>query len=258
MSGCATLPRPTNTDAKVSSNLLSKVALMKSCLSIFALLAVYSSCVVAGDTKGIPLENDICSDMNARTEADVIKKSSNIVTRKGNKLFVKLQNGKTVTRTDVPCKESDEALCMSHEFWDFSVCDYLKDARYLLLEKHSYEYSEYELISIVDGSSLLIEGLPTFSHDAKRFIVNVNPIYNDFVSRLEVWRIDDGKFIQELSYEPQGWPSVDTKWANDDNEIAIREARCINDNSGHMRGYALGLIAKLNRKDSSWKVIKSH
>ncbi len=231
---------------------------MKSWLSIFALLAIYSSWVVAGDMKGIPLENDICNDSNARTEEDVIKKSSNIVARKGGQLFVKLQNGKTITRTNVPCKEADETLCMSNKFWDFSVYDYLKDARYLLLEKHSYENSEYELISIADGRSLLIEGLPTFSHDAKRFIVNVNPIYNDFVSRLEVWRIDDGKFIKELSYEPKGWPSVDTKWANDDNEIAIREARCVNDDSGHTRGYALSLIAELSRKDSSWKVIKSH
>lgn len=231
---------------------------MKFWLSIFALLAIYSSWVVAGDMKGIPLENDICSDLNSRTEEDVIRKSSNIVTRKGNKLFVKLQNGETITRTDVPCKEADETSCMSNKFWNFSVYDYLKDARYLLVEKHSYESSEYELISIADGRSLLIEGLPTFSHDAKRFIVNVNPIYNDFVSRLEVWRIDDGKFIKELSYEPPGWPSVDTKWTNDDNEIEIREARCINDDSGHMRGYALDLIAKLNRKDSTWKITKSH
>jgi hypothetical protein len=231
---------------------------MKSWLSIFALLAIYSSWVGAEDMKGLPLENDICSDLNARTEKDILKKLSNVVARKGSKIFVKLENGKTISRADVPCKEKDETLCMSPKFWSYSVYDYLKDARYLLVEKHSYENSEYELISIADGRSLLIEGLPTFSHDAKRFIVNVNPIYNDFVSRLEVWRIDDGKFTKELSYEPQGWPSVDTKWANDDNEIAIREARCISDDSGHMRGYALDLVAKLNQKNSSWKVMKSH
>jgi hypothetical protein len=231
---------------------------MKTWLSMLALLAIYSSWVVAGDMKGIPLENDFCNDLNARTEEDVIKRLSNIVTRKGNKIFVKLQNGKTIARTDVPCKESDETLCMSTKFWDYSVYDYLKDARYLLVEKHSYEYSEYELISTVDGVSLTIQGLPTFSHDNKRFIVNVNPIYNDFVSRLEVWRIEGGKFINELSFEPEGWPSVDTKWSNDDKEIAIREARCVEDSSGQTRGYALELIAKLNRIDSSWIVIKSH
>ena len=231
---------------------------MKFWLSIFTLMASYSSWVVAGDMKGIPLENDICSDVNARTEADVIKGISNIVTRKGDKLFVKLKNGKTIARADVPCKESDETSCMSPRFWNYSVYDYLKDVQYLLLEKHSYENSEYELISIADGRSLLIDGLPTFSHDGRRFIVNVNPVYDNFVSRLDVWRIEGGKFISELSYEPKDWPSVDTKWSSDDNEIAIREARCVEDGSGQTRGYALDLIARLNRKDLSWKVIKSH
>ena len=114
---------------------------------------------------------------------------------------------------------------------------------------------KYELISITDGSSLIIQGLPTFSHDKKRFIVNVNPIYDNFVSRLEIWRIEGNKFIKEFNYKPKEWPSVYTKWSDNDTEIVIREARCIKDESGHEKGYALDIIAKLKKKDTIWKVI---
>lgn len=174
--------------------------------------------------KGLPLDDSICDDLKPRKEEEVIKRFPNIVTRKADKLFIKLKNGKTISRIDVPCKESDTDLCKWGSFWNYSFYDYLKDCGYLLIEKHSYEYSEYELISIVDGSNLTIQGLPTFSHDKKRFIVNVNPIYDNFVSRLEIWRIEGSKFIKEFDYEPKEWPSVHSAWANNDNEIVIRSS----------------------------------
>ena len=210
------------------------------------------------ESKKIPVEDIICDDLNPRNEEELIKRLSDIITRKADKLFVKLKNGKTISRTDVHCMKPDTDLCMWGDFWDYSVYDYLKDSGFLLIEKHSYEYSEYELISVVDGSSLIIQGLPTFSHDKKRFIVNVNPIYNNFVSRLEIWRIEGSKFIKEFHYEPKEWPSVYTKWANDDTEIVIREALCIKDEADHYKGYALDIIAKFKKKDTAWKVIKGN
>lgn len=225
-------------------------------LSILLLSAFCSSSVVAEDIKGLPLDESICDDLNPRKEEDVINRYSNIVTRKADKLFVKLNNGKTISRTDVPCKESDTDLCKWSSFWSYRVYDYLKDCGFLLIEKQSYEYSEYELISIQDGSSLIIQGLPTFSPGKKRFIVNVNPIYHNFVSRLQIWRIEGGKFIKEFNYEPKQWPSVHTKWARDGNESVIREVRCIEDETGHEKGYALDIIATLQRTDTRWKVVK--
>lgn len=207
------------------------------------------------EARKIPTEAVVCDDLNLRNEEKLLKKIANIITRKADNLFLKLENGKTISRTNVPCKKADIDLCKWGDFWDYRVYDYFKDCGFLLMEKHSYEYSEYELISVVDGSSLIIGGLPSFSHDKKRFIVNVNPIYDNFVSRLEIWKIDGSKFIKEFNYEPKEWPSVYTKWANDDNEIVIREARCIKDDAGNYKGYALDIIAKLKKKDTTWKLI---
>ena len=226
------------------------------CLSL--LLEISSSFVLAEDIKGTPVDN-LCSELNPRNEDDLIKSKdlSKTVVRKAGKLFIKLANGKTLTRADIPCKKADQDLCKWNDFWNYRVYDYFKDRGFLLLEKHSYEYSEYELIAISDGASLIIQGLPTFSHDKQRFLVNVNPIYDNFVSRLEIWRFDGAKFANEFTYAPQGWPSVYTKWAADDNEIEIREGRCIKDDTGIERGYALDIIATLKKEGKNWKVVPS-
>jgi hypothetical protein len=237
---------------------MNKVIVICVALCIFLLSPIYSSWVAAEDIKGLPLGNSICDTLNPRNEEKIIKRLSNIITRKADKLFIKLKNGKTISRTNVPCKKADEDLCKWGSFWDYSVYDYLEDYGFLLIEKHSYEYSEYELISVEDGRSLIIQGLPTFSHDKNRFIVNVNPIYDNLVSRLEIWRIEDGKVIKEFNYEPKEWPSVYTKWANDDSEIAIGEINCIKDKPGNEKGYASNIIAKLKKKDTTWKVIKEN
>ncbi len=236
---------------------MSKVHFLTAiCLSL--LLEISSSVVIAEDIKGTPVDN-LCSELNPRNENELIrtKNISRLVVRKADKLFITLANGKTLTRADIPCKKADQDLCKRNDFWNYSVYDYFKDSGFLLLEKHSYEYSEYELIAIAGGSSLIIQGLPKFSHDNKRFLVNVNPIYDNFVSRLEIWRIEGAKFVNEFSYAPQGWPSVYTKWAADDNEIELREGRCIKDETGLEKGYALDLIAKMIREGKTWKVVKS-
>jgi len=236
---------------------MSKVHFLTAlCLSL--LLEISSSVVIAEDIKGTPIDN-LCSELNPRNEDDLIKSKnlSETVVRKAGKLFIKLANGKALTRADIPCKKADQDLCKWNDFWDYSVYDYFRDSGFLLLEKHSYEYSEYELIALANGSSLILQGLPKFSHDKKRFLVNVNPIYDNFVSRLEIWRIESAKFVNEFSYAPQGWPSVYTKWATDDNEIELREGRCIKDDTGLERGYALALIAKMKREGQTWKVVKS-
>jgi len=231
--------------------------IVNAVLYISLLAITCSSVAMVEDTKGLPVDS-ICSELNPRSEAELIKtkKLSKSVDRKADKLFIKLSNGKTISRTDIPCKKADQDLCKWNSFWNYSVYEYFKDSGFLLLEKLSYEYSEYELISIADGRSLMIQGLPAFSHDNKWFIVNVNPIYDNFVSRLEIWRIESAKFINEFTYAPQGWPSVYTKWAIDDNEIEIREARCIKDEAGVEKGYALDLIAKIKREDKAWNVVK--
>ncbi len=202
---------------------MSKAIVLNAALCISLLAIIGSSVALAENLKGIPVDS-ICSELNPRNEDELIKTKnlSKSVVRKADKLFVKLANGKTISKTDIPCKEADQDLCKWNSFWNYSVHDYFKDSGFLLLEKHSYEYSEYELMSVVDGRSLIIQGLPTFSHDNRRFIVNVNPIYNNFVTRLEIWRIEHTKFMKEFTYVPQGWPSVYTKWAADDNEIEIR------------------------------------
>lgn len=233
-------------------------AISETVLCISLLVIIGSSVVIAEDIKGIPVDN-LCSELNPRNEDELIKKKniSKTVVRKTGKLFITLANGKTLTRTDIPCKKADQDLCKWNDFWNYSAYDYFKDSGFLLLEKHSYEYSEYELIAIADGSSLIIQGLPKFSHDKKRFLVNVNPIYDNFVSRLEIWRIEGAKFVNEFTYAPQGWPSVYAKWAADDNEIELREGRCIKDDTGLERGYALDLIAKIKREGKTWNVVKS-
>jgi hypothetical protein len=236
---------------------MSKTNIVNATLCISLLVTICASVAISEDLKGLPVDN-LCTELNPRNEEELIKtkKLSKTVVRKADKLFIKLANGKTISRADIPCKESDQDLCKWNSFWNYSVYDYIKDGGLLLLEKHSYEYSEYELISLSDGSSLVIQGLPTFSHGNKRFIVNVNPIYDNFVSRLEIWRIEGSKFMNEFTYAPKGWPSVYTKWATDDNEIEIREARCIKDDAGLEKGYALGLIAKLKREGKTWKVVR--
>lgn len=225
---------------------------------IFLLAITCSSVAMAKDIKGVAVDS-ICTELNPRSEDEIIKtkKLSNTVVRKTDTLLIKLANGTTISRTDIPCKESDPDRCKWNSFWQYRVYDYFKDCGLILLEKHSYEYSEYELISIVDGSSVIIQGLPAFSNNDKRFIVNVNPIYDNFVSRLEVWRIEGSKFINEFTYAPQGWPSVYTQWVANDNEIEIREARCINDDAGNVKGYALDLIARMKREGKTWKVVQS-
>ena len=233
---------------------MSKAAVVSTALFLF-LLPIHSA-VLAENLKGLPAD-EICSPLNPRNEDALIKTNnlSKIVARRSGQLVITLSNGKILTRTDIPCKEVDQDLCKWNSFWHYSVYDYFKDSGYLLLEKHSYEYSEYELISVTDGSSLIIQGLPTFSHDKKLFLVNVNPIYDNFVSRLEIWRIEGAKFVNEFTYTPQGWPSVYTGWAADDNEIEIREGRCIKDDTGLEKGYALDLIAKMKREGKTWKVV---
>ncbi len=206
--------------------------------------------------QGSPIDG-ICCELDPRNEDELIKayKLSGMIVRKPGKLVIRLKNGKTISRADIPCKKADQDLCKWDDFWDYTVLDYFKAGNFLLLEKHSYEFSEYELISLRDGMSLIVQGLPTFSHDNKRFIVNVNPIYDNFVSRLEIWRIDSAKFVNEFSYEPQGWPSVYNKWNANDTEIEIREARCVKDDTGIEKGYALDLIATMKRDGKTWKVV---
>ena len=208
--------------------------------------------------KGLPVDS-ICSELNPRNEDELIKtkKLTGTVVRKAGKLVIKLTNGRTISRADIPCKKADQDLCKWDSFWDYSVYDYFKDGNFLLLEKRSYEYSEYELISLSNGRSLIVQGLPTFSNDNKRFIVNVNPIYDNFVSRLEIWRIEDTKFVNEFTYAPQSWPSVYAKWNANNNEIEIREARCVKDDAGIEKGYALDLIAKMKRDGKTWTVVLS-
>jgi hypothetical protein len=181
-------------------------------------------------------------------EADQIEKFKENVKREGDTLFLKTGSGSFVTLKNNPECEG-YGSCHSYEFED-----YYKDIGFYLIEHNYWEGGGVIMISQSDGEIYQISDMPRFSPDNKRLVtVPSDPDTGYYDNGVFVWRIEDGKLIDEFSYTPTKYATYGfLKWK--DNK-SIKLKKWLRSSKGLCPEYKyMKIPVSLKVEENNWKM----
>ena len=171
------------------------------------------------------LPNGICSadtaDQKAEArEADCLRKLGAPVSRKGERLTLKIENGTSKIYQDNPkaCANDDAQNCVVH--W---LVGYHPGARVYSILITYYEGSNVELVSARTGNILRVGGEPHFSADGSRFLIIDNDLAYGGPYNLAVGSATNGSLQLDWQRADEGEPMEwhIQRWIDDDH-IALR------------------------------------
>ncbi len=143
-------------------------------------------------------------------EEDQLKKYSEVVTRNGDTLKLKLRNGKSLLLKNSDSNNPQSAI--KYVYGDF----YSKlDLSFVKVFEHENAESNL-LIDHKAGGRYQIIGRPQISPDGKRIVTSNFDIYSDFSPNgIQIWKADRDKLSLEWSLEPgqtELWGPTDVIW----------------------------------------------
>jgi hypothetical protein len=167
-------------------------------------------------------------------EKELIARHPDMVSRRGNELFITLRNGKVLSRVDSPegwdgFRAADGKLNASYRFCDF-VNPWL-----VVLGKY-WEAAGAEFINPGIGQVLSVDGWISFAPDRKHFCTRSHPGVSEPVD--SIWRLSPSGINPEWKF-PKGSLLYDFVWA-DSSTIEIR-------------GNSNEVVARVRKNGDAWK-----
>lgn len=149
-------------------------------------------------------------------EKELIARYPDLVSRQGNKLFIKLRNGKVLSRVDSPegwegFRGADGKLNASYRF-----CDFVDP--WLVVLIHYWEAAGAEFINPGTGQVLSVDGWISFAPDKKHFFTRSHPGVSEPVD--SIWGLSPSGMNLEWSF-PEGTLVYDFVWS-DSSTVEIR------------------------------------
>jgi hypothetical protein len=141
-------------------------------------------------------------------EAAAIRRASDMVSRVGSELRIRLRDGRVAILKD------DTTAGMKFALPRYVA--YLKAIHSHVV--HRYQYEGEGIYFVVDdstGDSTVVYGLPVVSPDGERFVTtSMAGMEGGNPGEIDVWRMVDGKPEQEFSYdtEHEPWEASDAVW----------------------------------------------
>jgi hypothetical protein len=166
----------------------------------------------AHDSSSAKIASDTSKDAPAReidtVEAAAIRPVSDIVSRVGSELRIRLRDGRVAVLKD----DTTEGMAFALPRY----ASYLKAIHSHVV--HQYQYEGEGIYFVIDdstGDSTIVYGMPVVSPDAERFVTtSMQGIEGGNPGEITVWRMVEGKPEQEFSYdtEKEPWEASDPLW----------------------------------------------
>jgi len=216
--------------------------------AIVGLAALWIACAAAGNLLfaspgGGNLHAEkavICDDFSSKSEAACLKRLIDIVSRKGDLLRVKLQNGKTkiYKSESQACRDNVVEKCVSYRLKGFFPTHQL-----ILIQRAVYEGAPQDLLlSRKTGSELEIMGPPRFSASGIRFVSAGCDEEEAMFCGLGIWSIESDPAKLEWRYNGAGLEFKE--WRGDDHvNLSVEQW---NGNKSSVTG------AELSRTNGKW------
>jgi hypothetical protein len=208
-------------------------------VTALALAVSLSVCALAADEPGKRLE-DQCAGFSdlfqciSPIEKELIARHPDMVSRRGNELFITLKNGKVLSRVDSPedwdgFRGSDGKLNASYRFCGFV------DPWLVVLGRY-WEAAGAEFINPDTGQTLSVDGWISFAPDRKHFFTRSHPGVSEAAD--SILGLSPSGINLEWKF-PEGALLYDFVWSNS-STIEIRG------NSGEV-------VATVRKDGDTWK-----
>lgn len=219
---------------------------MRPSLSILFLLGLLAACSETTEQKAPPpvaplpkaaqpappttevavplVDSAFLADTRAK-EAVQLRAHRTVVRRDGNRLLLKLTNGKEHVLTDVMAP-ADSAVV-------FDFVQHYPRQGYYLVHYTPYEGYGYVLVSQRTGEWTGIPEAPVFSPDSTRFVIAYGELDSPVSAILEVYRFTARGLKREFMRSPNHWGPANPRWLD---STTIQFERVALTNTGKKRG----------------------
>jgi hypothetical protein len=169
-------------------------------------------------------------------EKERIAGHPDMVSRQANMLFIKLRNGKVLSREDSPegwdgLRGADGKLNASYRFYDFVD-------PWLVVLGHYWEAAGAEFINPTTGRILSVDGWISFAPDSKHFFARSHPGVSEPVD--SIWELSASGINQEWKF-PKGSLIYDFVWS----DLSTVE----------IRGDSKEVVARVHLEGDTWKCL---
>lgn len=154
-------------------------------------------------------------------EGPLNREARNVFVRRGPRLVIKFDNGRSQSYTDrVPKKVEDSGKIICYEF-----AEYYRDVHYGLIKISYYEGGSRILLNLRTGIETAVEGIPVLSPNRMRFAVANADVESHYTSNeLAVYRIGPAGLVAEFVASPKDWGADELRWRTDD-ELSFNQSR---------------------------------
>jgi hypothetical protein len=185
----------------------------------------------------------VCGVKDNLEDADCRKKLKGLFTRKGDKLTLKLDGGKSKTYV------GDAAVCDGDNVdagkcLVFNVLGYFPQTQSYLVVRGYYECGDYLFVSRRTGSETVMQAIPVLSPNAK-YLLSIDQ--SDACDRkydIAIWSLETDPPRLDFKYQAKQYENWEVKAWKDDTHIAMKA--WINGKTAYEQE------AELVRKDSGW------
>ncbi len=208
---------------------------------VTALALAFSACVfVSAADEPAKRSEDPCAgfsdlyDCTRRIEQELIARYPDMVSRRGNELFITLKNGNVISRKDSPegwdsVRDKDGNLNVAYRFYDFI------DPWLIVLGSY-WEAAGAEFINPETGKILTVEGWIWFAPDRKYFFARSHPGTSEPEDAI-------------LRLSPSG---IDLEWKFPD-AAGLFDYMWTDSSTIEIRGSADEVLARVHREEGTWK-----
>jgi len=167
-------------------------------------------------------------DCTRRIEKELIAAHPDMVSRRGNELFITLKNGKVLSRTDSPegwdgFRDKDGNLNAAYRFYDFI------DPWLVVLASY-WEAAAAEFINCQTGKILTVDGWVWFAPDRKHFFTRSHPGTSEPEDSILAiapsgitleWKFPEGALLHEFVWADSS--TIEIKGKNDQVLARVRK-----------------------------------
>ncbi|RPD38293.1 hypothetical protein [Chitinophaga barathri] len=149
----------------------------------------------------------------ANKEEESIKKYADKVSRRGDTLFLKLDDGSYKSMVSNMSDNDDNR--------EYEFCGYMPALKSYLVYCGMYEDFDYQLVQTAGGGITTVIGVPQLSPDEDAFICsNMDLAAGFFTNGFELYSVTGNKFEELQLRMPETWGPVIIKWKDEKSFVA--------------------------------------
>jgi hypothetical protein len=155
----------------------------------------------------------VCKNQDNVEDAACQAELKGLFTRKGNKLTLHLDGGKSRTFVSnlAACKDGDTENCVA-----FSVVRYFPQTQSYLVENGLYECGRYLFISRHTGSETIMSEIPVLSPNAKYLLLTDDSDACDRPYDIAIWSLQTDPPKLDYKYQTEAYENWElTAWEDD-------------------------------------------